>query len=213
LASTSLKQRIGIWVITIVMTVGTIFSFLVIIISNQNSAEESKVQQEKYNKYLTASNEYQSKVAAQTKELSDKYYEKIKAYSTYPAAFSKDSVTSLTTKDLVIGDGNEIKADTSYSSYYIGWNPDGKIFDQSIDTSANTLKAPLASGNLISGWNEGVIGMKVGGVRELTIPSDKAYGESGQGALIPANTPLKFIVMIIPTPEVITAPNYTEYLK
>jgi len=213
LASTSLNQRIGIWVITIVMTVGTIFSFLVIIIGNQNNAEESKTQQEKYSKYLAASNDYQSKVTAQTTELSDKYYEKMKVYSTYPAAFDKASVSSLSTKDLVVGTGDEINSSSSYSSFYIGWNPDGKIFDQSIDTATNTLKAPIASGNLIIGWNEGVIGMKIGGVREVTIPSDKAYGQTGQGDLIPANTPLKFIIMIIPTPEKLTAPNYADYIK
>lgn len=212
MASTSRKQRFGIWLITIVMTVGTIFSFLVIIIGNQNSTEENQVRQEKYNKYLTASNEYQSKVTAQNTELSGKYYEKMKAYSTYPAAFDKSTVTEVVKKDLVVGDGNEIKDDTIYTAYYIGWNPDGKIFDQSIDTVTNTLKAPLESGSLITGWNEGVIGMKIGGVREITIPSSKAYGESGQGELIPPNTPIKFIVMIIPSPEKITAPNAADYL-
>jgi hypothetical protein len=54
--------------------------------------------------------------------------------------------------------------------------------------------------------------MKVGGVRELTIPSDKAYGEAGSGDKIPANTPLKFIVMVIPTPEAIKEPAVPQEL-
>jgi len=92
---------------------------------------------------------------------------------------------------------------TVFAAYYIGWNPKGKVFDQSIDTTTNTLKAPLDvatgldSASLISGWKEGMKGMKIGGVRVLTIPSDKAYGETAQGDDIPANTPLKFVVMAI----------------
>lgn len=67
--------------------------------------------------------------------------------------------------------------------YYIGWNPDGiKIFDQSID--GETLKSPLSLdgvgvSDVIVGW-KGLLGMKVGGVRELTIPSDMAYGATAR---------------------------------
>jgi FKBP-type peptidyl-prolyl cis-trans isomerase FkpA len=60
---------------------------------------------------------------------------------------------------------------------------------------------------LIQGWKEGMKGMKIGGIREITIPSDKAYGESGQGDDIPANTPLKFVVMAIPAPAAIEQPE------
>ncbi|MNR39997.1 FKBP-type peptidyl-prolyl cis-trans isomerase [compost metagenome] len=54
--------------------------------------------------------------------------------------------------------------------------------------------------------------MKVGGVRELTIPADKAYGATAKSEDIPANTPLKFIIMIIPTPETIAQPTPSEEL-
>jgi FKBP-type peptidyl-prolyl cis-trans isomerase len=90
-----------------------------------------------------------------------------------------------------------------------GWNPKGVVFDQSI--SDGKLIAPIAGGNLITGWNEGVIGMKIGGVRELSIPSDKAYGSTGSGDNIPPNTPIKFIVMIIPKVEDVPVP--AELLK
>jgi hypothetical protein len=56
---------------------------------------------------------------------------------------------------------------------------------------------------VIKGWTDGTVGMKVGGVRELTIPSDQAYGATGSGTNIPPNTPLKFVIMVIPTPETI----------
>ena len=212
MASTSKKQRIFIWTITIVMTFGTILSFLVMIVASQNSVDENKAMREKYAKYQNAVNDYQNKVSAQAKDLSSKYYESMKVYSTYPAKFDKSSVTQLSTKDLAVGSGEEITSNTKYSAYYIGWNPDGVVFDQSIDSTTNELKIPIQGGNLITGWNEGVIGMKIGGVRELTIPSDKAYGDKSPTDLIPANTPLKFIVMVIPTPEAIEQPNPKDYI-
>lgn len=212
MASTSKKQRIFIWTITIVMTFGTILSFLVMIVSSQNSVDENKSMREKYAKYQTAISEYQDKVNNRNKELSAKYYEKLKVYSTYPASFDKDSVKELGVKDLVIGDGAIIDSSTTYSAYYIGWNPEGKVFDESIDTANNSLASPIDGGNLIKGWNEGVIGMRIGGVRELTIPSEKAYGSNSQGDLIPPNTPLKFIVMVIPKQETIAQPDPKEFL-
>ena len=120
----------------------------------------------------------------------------------------------LSSEDLVVGDGEEIKDNTAFAAYYIGWNPKGKVFDQSIKDGK--LDAPFAvesglkSASVITGWKEGIKGMRLGGVRELTIPSDKAYGEKGQGNDIPANTPLKFIVMAVPKPATI---DTSELLK
>ena len=187
--ATPRSQRIGIWIIAIVLAIGTLGSFLVMALGVQNNAADKAQLQKEYNEYQTA-------ISAQAKELSDKYYEQFSQYASIPAVFDASSITKLATEDLKIGNGETITATTAYKAYYIGWNPKGVIFDQSI--SASTLKAPITGGNLITGWNEGVIGMKVGGVRELSIPSDKAYGATGSGDNIPANTPLKFIVMIIP---------------
>jgi FKBP-type peptidyl-prolyl cis-trans isomerase len=107
----------------------------------------------------------------------------------------------VTTRDIKAGDGAEITADTKYQAYYTGWNPKGVVFDSSI--KGESLGAPIDTSqiSLIQGWNEGVVGMKVGGVREITIPSDLAYGEQGSGDTIPPNTPIKFVVMIIATTE------------
>lgn len=197
---TSAKQRIGIWIIAIVMTVGTIGSFAVIIIGNENT----KTEQARITKLQS---DYQAKVDAQTKELSDKYYAEFSAYQNQVGSFDAASVKSLTTQDLKLGDGDALTDQSSFSAYYIGWNPSGKVFDSSISSGA--LKAPFAvsPGGVIPGWTEGVVGMKVGGVRELTIPADKAYGSSGQGADIPPNTPLKFVIMVIPTPPTIAMPQ------
>jgi len=182
------------------MGVGTIGSFAIIILANQNQ----KSDQSRYNELQA---QYQKDVAAQTKELSDKYYSTFSQYSSRVGTFDAAGVTELKTEDLKVGDGEALTAESSFTAYYIGWTPDGKIFDSSI--SGETLKAPFtaAPGQVIKGWTNGVAGMKVGGVRELAIPSDQAYGEAGSGEKIPANTPLKFVMMVIPTPEAVAVPQ------
>lgn len=205
--STSKSQRIGIWIIAVVMAVGTIGSFFVVILANDNAkidqASSQKQQEEMTKKYQ----QYQDKVNAQAAELSKTYYPNFVVYKDKVVPFNKSDVKSLQKEDLKIGDGEEIKDGTSYSAYYIGWNPEGKIFDQSIN--GDSLKAPIPGSGLIQGWTEGVKGMKIGGVRLLTIPSDQAYGEKGSGELIPPNTPLKFVVYAIPSPASIPLPDFS----
>jgi len=195
--ATPRSQRIGIWIIAIVLAIGTIGSFLAMILGTQNQAIDTA----NIKKMQT---EYQAQVAAQTKQLSDKYYPNFSQYTTVPAVFNAEDIKDVATTDLKVGDGAEIKSDSKYSAYYIGWNPKGVIFDQSIADGA--LKAPIAGGSLILGWEEGVKGMKINGVREISIPSDKAYGKDGSGENIPPNTPLKFIVMAIPAVEEVQPP-------
>ncbi|MFZ3009892.1 MAG: FKBP-type peptidyl-prolyl cis-trans isomerase [Candidatus Microsaccharimonas sp.] len=192
----SRAQRIGIWIIAVVLTVGTIGSFVIIILSTNNQKNDQA-------KLAELTSEYQAQVEAQTTELSAKYFSEFNQYATRPAAFDAAGVTTLKTEDLKIGDGADITADSTFSAYYIGWNPGGTVFDGSID--GTKLKKPLSvsPGGVITGWTEGAVGMKVGGIRELTIPADKAYGATGSGDQIPPNTPIKFVVMIIPTPETI----------
>lgn len=207
--ATTKSQRIGIWIIAVVLAVGTIGSFFVIILANDNSKIDQQKAQEQQNKYNKIVADYQAKVDAQTSQLSVQYYPVLSSYTGEVGKFNADDVKSLGIKDLKIGDGEEIKKDTKYSAYYIGWNPDGKIFDQSIDGSK--LKAPLdTSQGLISGWTEGVIGMKLGGVRELTLPADKAYGDKGSGDLIPPHTPIKFVILAIPTPTPVPVPDLSS---
>jgi FKBP-type peptidyl-prolyl cis-trans isomerase len=196
--ATAKSQRIGIWIIAIVMTVGTIGSFAVMVLANDNAKIDQAQQQKLYA-------EYQKQLDEQKKQgeaLSALYYPTFKPYQTAPAAFDPASVGDKVIKnDLKVGNGAELTADTTYQAYYIGWNPKGKTFDSSFD--GETLKAPIdtSQATLIPGWNEGVIGMKVGGVREITIPSDLAYKDQGSGNDIPPNTPIKFIVYVIATTE------------
>jgi FKBP-type peptidyl-prolyl cis-trans isomerase len=210
--ATPRSQRIGIWIIAIVMAVGTIGSFLVIILSTNNDKSDEARKTALTTEYQNAYKEYQDKIDAQTAELSSQYFDEFNQYATRPAAFDKASVTELKTEDLKLGDGADITAESTFSAYYIGWNPDGTVFDSSIDGSK--LKAPFAvtPGGVIEGWTEGAVGMKVGGVREVTIPSEKAYGEGGSGDNIPPNTPLKFVIMIIPAPTAIPVPQPSDEL-
>lgn len=210
--SATKTQRIGIWAIAIFMVVGTIGSFLAIILANNNQqAEQARINElsAQYEKEYKA---YQEKSNAQAKDLSAKYFATFNQFATRPAAFDAASVKELKTNDLIVGDGEAITSESTFTAYYIGWNPSGKVFDSLIE--GDSLKAPLnvTPGSVISGWTKGVDGMKVGGVRELTIPSNLAYGETGSGEDIPPNTPIKFIIMIIPTPEAITAPAAPQEL-
>ena len=210
--STSRSQRIFLWIVALLMVVGTIGSFGMIVVANENDQRDQARISELEAEYQVEYDAYQAKQAAQAAELSEKYYPIFEPYSSRAGVFNKGNVTELTTTDLVVGDGETITSESSFSAYYIGWNPDGTIFDQSINDGS--LNAPLfvSPGTVIEGWTEGVDGMKVGGVRELTIPADKAYGETGNGDDIPANSPLKFIIMIISTPEEITMPDIPEEL-
>lgn len=202
--ATPRSQRIGIWIITVVMAVGSVGVFFVAIIANNNDAAKTEKTNQAYS-------EYSAKVAAQTKELSDRYYATFSQFASRVGSFEKAAAQEeLVTEDLLVGDGETITDTTKFAAYYIGWDPNGTIFDQSISNGA--LKEPLsisdglANAGLITGWKEGMIGMKIGGVRELTIPSEKAYGSSGSGSTIPADTPLKFVVMAISLPETIPVP-------
>lgn len=209
-------QQVGIWIITLTMLLGTVGGFVAMMVAPSNEARDRAAIQEARDQYKAASEEYQKKIEAQAKELSDKYFTEFSAYQSRVAAFNAEEVTELKTEDLKVGDGEEAKEDTKIAVYYIGWNPSGKIFDQSIE--GEFLRSPLnidgpASAQVIEGWQKGLVGMKIGGVRELTIPSDLAYGESGQGEDIPANTPLKFVVMAIAQPEEIPQPEMPKVLK
>lgn len=192
--ATPKKQRIGIWIIAVVMLVGTLGSFAIMVLGNENAKIDQKAQEDFYAQYKKQLEEEEKQGAA----LSEKYYPEFNKYRNVPAEFNKDTVgDTVTTKDLKQGDGALIGEGATYKAYYIGWNPRGKVFDSSLEEKS--LKAPINTGliSVIEGWNKGVIGMKVGGVREMTIPSDLAYGETGSGDDIAPNTPIKFIVMII----------------
>ena len=201
--ATTKGQRIGIWVIAGMMFLGTVGGFVAMMVAPGNEAKDQAALKKAQDEYTKATNERKKKVEAQANELSQKYYGKFSEFSSRVGAFEAGDVKELVKEDLVEGEGAEVKDDTKLAVYYIGWNAKGEIFDQSI--ADGKLKAPLnmdgpANTAVIQGWKEGLIGMKIGGVRELTIPANKAYGDKAQGDKIPANSPLKFVVMAIEKP-------------
>ena len=96
--------------------------------------------------------------------------------------------------DVKEGDGDEVKVGANVKVHYVGWLTDGTKFDSSIDR-----KDPLTFGlnQVIKGWGEGMVGMKPGGVRRLTIPAELGYGKRGAGKAIPGDSTLVFVIEYI----------------
>ncbi|MEZ4295984.1 MAG: FKBP-type peptidyl-prolyl cis-trans isomerase [Polyangiaceae bacterium] len=100
-------------------------------------------------------------------------------------------------EDLRVGDGAEAKAGQTVSVHYTGTLVSGKKFDSSRDRGS-PFQFPLGGGRVIKGWDQGVAGMKVGGLRKLTIPPHLAYGSRDVGGgLIPPNSTLVFEVELL----------------
>src|SRR5689334_946796 len=98
--------------------------------------------------------------------------------------------------DTKVGTGAEAKAGQNVSVHYTGWLTNGTKFDSSKDRG-QPFNFPLGGGRVIKGWDEGVQGMKVGGVRKLTIPPNLGYGAQGAGGVIPPNATLVFEVELL----------------
>lgn len=98
--------------------------------------------------------------------------------------------------DQVVGTGEVAVAGKTANVHYTGWLENGKKFDSSVDRG-QPFSFPLGAGRVIKGWDEGVQGMKVGGKRKLTIPSDLGYGSRGAGGVIPPNATLVFDVELL----------------
>jgi peptidylprolyl isomerase len=101
--------------------------------------------------------------------------------------------TALKAETLISGDGPEIKSGQQATVNYVGaLFKDGKVFDDSWGKGKQPFQFTLGSGQVIPGWDQGVLGMKVGERRRLTIPADLAYGAQGSPPKIGPNEPLIF---------------------
>jgi peptidylprolyl isomerase len=102
--------------------------------------------------------------------------------------------------DIVIGDGKEAVKGALITTQYRGFLGDGTQFDSTYD-KGKTFQCVIGTGRVIKGWDQGIMGMKVGGKRKLSVPSALAYGERNMGTVIPAHSDLSFEIELL---EVLT---------
>ena len=222
---TTPKQRIIIALIAIFMLGSTFALYAGIVLSYNNQEKQANLANEKAARFSELYQEYQDRADSQAIILSAKYFETFKQYKSEVKAFNAAGVNTLVTRDLVKGsgrkissttddDGNVVEYDTNYAAYYIGWLSDETVFDSSFDnfSSPSSLLKPLnGTSQMIQGWLEGIEGMHIGGVRMIEIPSVLGYGSTDRGT-IPANSPLKFIVMLVEKPEALEVSDELENL-
>lgn len=181
-------QQIGIWIIAVVLTVGTIGSFVAIVLANDNQNNQKANQQADYEEQLAA----YEKQAAEAAKAGAENSEPLDGYSATPF---DANVSELKVEVLKEGTGEAISPANTINASYFGWLSDGTIFDSSNKKDAEDAPVSFPLNQVIQGWTQGLSDQKVGSVVKLTIPAADGYGANGSG-IIPANAPLQFIVII-----------------
>ena len=196
---TSTKQRVFIILIAILMVGSIIASYAAIVINGSQSGSSNNTSEVDEAKIAELTEQYEAK-QQELAVASEDDFQRFVSFKSEIKGYNETSANEngLQTKDLLDGSGDKVTSD-NYLAYYIGWCADEKVFDSSLDNSDNpkSFKSVLdPSVGLIEGWTKGVEGMKLGGIREITIPSELAYKDSDVAC--GANKPLKFMVMAIP---------------
>lgn len=198
---TSPKQRIFIAAIAIIMVGSIVAGYAAIVLNSSNNSAttgQEELSSERMAEYQQAYDNAAKEFASVTQtdfDIFSPYKSEVKAYN--EASANENGVQ---TTDLVVGDGRELTdGDTDYRAFYIGWCADETVFDTNMDSPNDPTKFINAldpSSGLIEGWEIGVQGMKLGGIREMTIPGELAYKDSRE---ICGGTykPLKFVVMAV----------------
>ena len=115
--------------------------------------------------------------------------------TTAPTNAAPATTDKVTIKDLKEGKGAAAKAGDSVTVEYTGWLTDGTKFDSNV--GGTPFPVTIGAGEVIPGWDQGLVGMKVGGTRVLMIPPSLGYGAQGAPPTIPANATLKFQVKLL----------------
>lgn len=113
---------------------------------------------------------------------------------------AEQEVDDLVIEDLEVGEGQTAVEGKTVAVHYKGTFVDGRTFDSSYDRG-EPFVFQLGAGQVIRGWDQGLVGMKEGGSRKLLIPSELAYGERGASQVIPPNTPLVFEIELLEVRE------------
>jgi peptidylprolyl isomerase len=108
---------------------------------------------------------------------------------------AKVEQTGLAVEELAVGTGPLVEPGDTLTVHYVGTLSDGRVFDSSVDRNT-PFTFELGVGSVIRGWDEGLVGMRVGGKRRLVIPPEYGYGEQDLG-VIPSNSTLEFIVELL----------------
>lgn len=109
-------------------------------------------------------------------------------------------MNELVIEDIVVGQGKEAVKGALITTNYSGYLSDGTLFDSS-EKKGKSFQCVIGTGRVIKGWDQGILGMKVGGKRKLQVPAALAYGEREMGNVIPANSDLVFDIELL---EVLT---------
>ncbi len=209
---TSVWQRVIIVIVAILLLGSTVLTYMFIVMSSSSSQQSSEEKLAQLEAEYTAKGKELNEAA---KPLSDQYFKEFNSYTNRIKSYNATTANNekLKIEDLKVGTGKQLtEGDYDYMAYYVGWCADGTIFDSSFqyaddDTDKETpiaLNAPYANpSSMIEGWMQGVIGMKVGGVRQLSIPGELAYGDTRSDVCGQSNAPLKFIVMALETDDTI----------
>lgn len=207
---TSLWQRVVIVVVALLLLGSTVLTYMFIVMNGSGSQKSQEDRITELSNQITAK---ANEIEEAAKPLGEQYFDELASYQKQVKSYNIATANSekLKIEDLKEGTGKQLtEGDHEYSAYYIGWCGDGSIFDSSFsyaddDTDKTTptgLQSPLINpSSLIEGWQQGVIGMKLGGVRQLSIPGELAYGDTRSDICGQANAPLKFVVMALPTDE------------
>lgn len=205
---TSTGQRVAISIIAFFMLGSIIASYAAIIVGNSTSSNSSDTQKLSDERMSYYTDNYTSKLA-KFKETTQADFEVFSKYLSEVKAYNESAANEGTVqvRDLLTGTGRTLGAESDdYLAYYVGWCADESIFESSMDTNSPAAASGFATmldpslikemygSKLIEGWYMGMNGAKIGGVREVSIPSELAYKDQKElcGGY---NKPIKYLIM------------------
>lgn len=196
---TTWKQRILVILIAVLLLGITITTYISIVLSGNKKSTSTDTADSAYEAQLQAKAD---EISAAATELSSQYLDAFSSYRGNVAGYNATTANDegLQVADIIEGNGTEITEEwKDYYAYYIGYCADETVFDSSFDSfeEPTALSTPISGTmGLIDGWEQGIIGMKVGGVRQITIPGELAYKDE-QEICGGTYSPLRFIIMAI----------------